>query len=76
MTEVLATYSGVGSIVSQSMVEVVNGIQPSLVTARLSQFMVEVCFSIRRATPGGGSGRWYFDLWFEDELWNEQDLAS
>jgi len=62
--------------VSQSMVEVGGQMAAGAASARVSQVMVEVLTSVAAAQPsGGGSGRWYYDLWFEDELWREEDLV-
>jgi len=75
MVEVLGAPSTVNARVSQCMVEVVNQVVASTSLARVSQCMVEALISVAPAAPGGGSGRWYYDLWFEDELWREEDVA-
>jgi len=77
MVEVLGQVDPTASFarVSQSMVEVGGQVPASASLARVSQCMVEVLISVRPASPGGGSGRWYYDLWFEDELWREEDVA-
>ncbi len=59
--------------VSQAMVEVLA--QPASSNARVSQVMVEVLISVAPATPEGGTGRWFNDLWFEDEIWDEEDVT-
>jgi len=77
MVEVLGQVDAADSDarVSQSVVEVGGQMPASAAFARVSQCMVEVLMSVRPASPGGGSGRWYYDLWFEDELWREEDVA-
>ena len=59
------------------MVEVLAGPGAGLGAARVSQVMVEVLHSRAVYVPpaGGGSGRWFQDLWFEDGLWNEGDVT-
>ena len=63
------------SRVSQAMVEVLG--QPAFASARVSQLMVEVVHSVAvyvPPAPGGGSGRWFRDLWFEDDSIREEAI--
>lgn len=76
MVEVLGQPASASARVSQVMVEVVNQIVASTSEAIVSQVMVEAVISIAPARPGGGSGRWFYDLWFEDELWREEDVRA
>jgi hypothetical protein len=77
MVEVLGQPASANARVSQSMVEVGGQMAAGAAAARVSQVMVEVLASTAEPSPvaAGGSGRWFYDLWFEDGLWNEGELA-
>lgn len=68
MTEVLQDPGSaqIDARVSQSMVEAIFFQASALVFIRASQSMVEVLHTIEAAAPGGGTGRWFSDLWEEE----------